>query len=174
MTVLEMNELPFITVNINRLMKHLESNCLPPFLTVEGDAAPAPIRQVFQAELRELMSEYRRRVDYIDAIPEGWMREIFTQRFIERRTFRQISTALGIPSNTLKIEVYAYITTHPEGYVSSRDLADAWGLNVNTINAWCRRELLPGAKKRRGFHSNGNQRWVIPADAVRPKNRRQR
>ncbi len=172
MTILELNDLLYITLNLQRILKQLNSNCIPAFFHDAPDKTMPPVLEVFQGEAESLMQEYRRRIDYIDSIPDAWMRDIFVQRFVERKPFREISVPLGIPSGTLKQEVYAYVKTHPEGYVSTRDLANAWGLNINTVNAWCRLGLLPGAKKRRGLTSGGNQRWIIPAGVRRPERRR--
>ena len=94
-------------------------------------------RQVCKAELLELMGEYRRMTAYIEQIPDSWTRELFQQRFLQRKSFRELGMLRGMPSGTVKHEIYSYIARHPEGYMSSRELADKWELNVNTVNAAC-------------------------------------
>ena len=120
-------------------------------------------RQVCKAELLELMGEYRRMTAYIEQIPDSWTRELFQQRFLQRKSFRELGMLRGMPSGTVKHEIYSYIARHPEGYMSSRELADKWELNVNTVNAYCRRGLLAGAFKTQRGHL-----WMIPRDAELP------
>ena len=169
MTAPELNELPFIALNIKRITKQIEiGHVSPGFFLPCATGEEAPILAVFRAELDQLMQEYQRRMNYIESIPDQWTRHLFELRYIERKTFREIGTEYGITSGTLKQAVYSYLRRNPEGYVSCVDLAEAWGLNVNTVNQYCRKGLLPGAKKRRGLGSHGNQRWIIPSDVKRP------
>lgn len=173
MTIPELNELPFITLNIDRIMRQIETeNTLPGFFLQVDEEKTAPIMAVLQAELKPLVDEYRRRMKYIEGITDPWMQHIFEQRFLARKTFREIGTECGITSGTLKQEVYSYLQLNPEGYVSCRDLADAWNCNINTVNSYCRKGLIPGAKKRRGSGSHGYQRWIIPAEAQRPQSKK--
>jgi len=167
MTVAELNDLPYIGTNIDRLMRIVEQKAAPPKWFLVDDDLPlsefADLKRLCRGELESLMAEYRRRASYIERIMDPWMQRILTLRFIERKSFRELGTQEGITSGTIKQEVYSYLRLHPEGYISSRELADQWKVNVNTINAYCRRGQLPGAKKW------GQKRlWLIPDDAERP------
>ena len=168
MTVPELNGLPFIAANIERIMGRLESpSALPDFfLPFEDDVTP-PIVQVWREELPALMEDYRRFTGYISAIPDPWTRRVFELRFLSRKSFREIGLEYGILSGTLKQEVYSYLNRNPEGYISCRDLAEALGVGLDAIINYCRRGLLPGAYKRP--FSSGSHQWVIPADVDRPK-----
>ncbi len=161
MTVRELNELPYITANIERVLRHLESNSMVPDWFIPGDVEADPLRDVMQAELTELMTEYRRLLAYIDGITDARMRRIFEQRFIEQKPLREIGQEYGLVSGTVKQQIYSYLRLNPEGYYSCKELAALWGLNINTVNSWCRKGLLPGAQKR------GKQRWMIPRNAKR-------
>ena len=169
MTILELNALPYMTANIERILRHLESDSMDPgwFISRETKStAPDPIRRVLQQELPELMAEYRRLTAYINSITDSYMKRIFEMRFIEQKSLREIGVLYGLSSGTLKQQIYSYVRLNPEGYYSCKELAELWGLNINTVNNWCRKGLLPGAKKR------GLQRWIIPRDVTRPQNRR--
>lgn len=164
MTVLELNQLPYITVNIERILRYLESSSTEPaWFATAGDADPLP--GILEQELPDLMAEYRRLMGYIDCITDPKMKRIFELRFIERQSLKEIGSQFGILSGTLKQQIYSYLRLNPEGYYSCKELSELWNLNINTINNWCRKGLLPGAKKR------GQQRWIIPRNVVRPKNR---
>ena len=169
MTVPELNGLPFIAANIERIMGRLESpSALPDFfLPFEDDVIP-PIVQVWREELPALMEDYRRFTGYISAIRDPWTRRVFELRFLSRKSFREIGLEYGILSGTLKQEVYSYLNRNPEGYISCRELAEAWGVDSDTIGNYCRRGRLPGAMKRKGYGSDGNQVWMIPASVQRP------
>lgn len=133
-------------------MQKLEASSLLPsfFLPFDADQTPNdPLVTVLQRELDNLMLEYRRVVAYIEGIPDPWMKNVFVARFIGRKSFREIGTQYSFASGTLKQEVYAYIRLNPEGYISCKDLAERWNLNISTINNYCRKGLLPGAKKTR-------------------------
>ena len=92
--------------------------------------------------------------------------------FDSQKSFQEIGVEYGIMGGTLKQEVYSFLRRNPEGYVSCRDLAEEWGVNINTVNHWCRIGAFPGAKKRRGSGSDGHQLWIIPAGASRPESNR--
>ena len=165
MTVQDLNSLQYVSLNLERVMQKLEAISMLPsfFLPFDADQTPKdPLATVLQCELDELMSKYRQVVSYIDGISDPWMKDVFVARFIGRKSFREIGTKYSFASGTLKQEVYAYIRLNPEGYISCKDLAERWNLNINTINNYCRNGLLSGAKKR------GRQRWIIPADVKRP------
>lgn len=171
MTVPELNTLLYITANIERILKYLESDNMDPEWFMQKDVkstAQDPMKEVLQQELPELMSEYRRLTAYIDGITDLHMKRIFEMRFIEQRPMREIGVLYGLSGETLKQQIYSYIRLNPEGYYSCKELAELWNLNINTVNNWCRKGLLPGAAKR------GRQRWIIPRDTVRPPNRRHR
>lgn len=124
------------------------------------------MREVLQQELPGLMAEYRRLTAYINGITDPYMKRIFEMRFIEQKPLREIGVLYGLSSGTLKQQIYSYVRLNPEGYYSCKELAELWDLNINTVNNWCRKGLLPGSKKR------GRQRWIIPRDVVRPQDRR--
>lgn len=172
MTVPELNDLPFITGNIERIMRRLEAeNTLPDFFLPFDDAGETPIIPMLRAELEDLMAEYRRRMAYIDAVADPVMKHIFELRFIERKPYREIGIQYGIAGASVKQNIYSYLARYPAGFLSCRDFADRWDLNINTINAWCRRGLFPGAWKRPGLRSKGKRGlWMIPADAQRQDN----
>ena len=82
MTVLELNGLPFIAANIERIMRKLESpSAVPDFFLPFEDAVTPPIVQVWREELPALMEDYRRFTGYISAIPDPWTRRVFELRF---------------------------------------------------------------------------------------------
>ena len=165
MTVSELNGLPYVTLGLERIMRKLETaNSYPLFfLPFDTEQAPEdPLTSVLRRELDNLMVEYRRVAAYIEGISDPWIKDVFVSRFINRKSFREIGTGHGIASETMKEEIYAYVRLNPEGYLSCKELAERWNLNINTINNYCRKGLLPGAKKR------GRQRWMIPADATQP------
>lgn len=169
MTILELNALPYITANIERILRHLESDSMDPgwFISRETKStAPNPIREVLQQELPGLMAEYRRLTAYIDGITDSYMKRIFEMRFIDQKPLREIGVLYGLSSGTLKQQIYSYVRLNPEGYYSCKELAELWGLNINTVNNWCRKGLLPGAKKR------GRQRWIIPRNVDHPHHSR--
>ena len=172
MTVLELNELAYISANIKRIIQHLESGCRPDFFIADGTQTDAPIAEVFKSELEDLMREYKRRIGYIEGIRGPWMKRIFALRFLEQKSFQEIGVEYGIMGGTLKQEVYSFLRRNPEGYVSCRDLADEWGVNIDTVNHWCRIGAFPGAKKRRGSGSDGHRVWIIPEGVTRPDKRR--
>ena len=166
MTAVDLNGLPYIAISIERLMRIIESDAGGDGRSFHGQSVipTGPMfRQVCKAELLELMGEYRRMTAYIEQIPDSWTRELFQQRFLQRKSFRELGMLRGMPSGTVKHEIYSYIARHPEGYMSSRELADKWELNVNTVNAYCRRGLLAGAFKTQRGHL-----WMIPRDAELP------
>lgn len=163
MTPVEMNGLPYIAISIDRLIRLLESNGETPC----GQAVvpvDAEFRMLCKTELSDLMEEYQRLAAYVEGISDSWTREIFYQRFVQRKSFRELSIYTGLPSGTIKQEIYSYIRHHPEGYISSKELAEKWGLNINTINAYCRKGLLPGS-----FKEDRRQRWLIPENSSRPQ-----
>jgi len=169
MTIPELNALPYITVNIERILRYLESDTMDPdwFLPREtGNADIDPMKEVLQRELPELMAEYRRLTAYINGITDLKMKRVFEMRFIEQKPLREIGVLYGLSSGTLKQQIYSYVRLNPEGYYSCKELAELWDLSIDSINNWCRKGLLPGAKKR------GKQRWIIPRNAVRPHDRR--
>lgn len=169
MTIPELNALPYITANIERILRYLESDSMDPeWFIPQGpkNAASDPMRTLLQRELPELMAEYRRLTAYINGITDSQMKRIFEMRFIEQKPLREIGVLYGLSSGTLKQQIYSYVRLNPEGYYSCKELAELWDLNINTVNNWCRKGLLPGAKKR------GRQRWIIPRDVVRPQDRR--
>ena len=169
MTIPELNALPYITANIERILRYLESDSMDPewFIPQEPEnAASDPMRMVLQRELPELMAEYRRLTAYINGMTDSQMKRVFEMRFIEQKPLREIGVLYGLSSGTLKQQIYSYVRLNPEGYYSCKELAELWNLNINTVNNWCRKGLLPGAKKR------GRQRWIIPRDVVRPQDRR--
>ena len=169
MTIPELNALPYITVNIERILRYLESDTMDPdwFLPREtGNADIDPTKEVLQRELPELMAEYRRLTAYINGITDSKMKRVFEMRFIEQKPLREIGVLYGLSSGTLKQQIYSYVRLNPEGYYSCKELAELWDLSIDTVNNWCRKGLLPGAKKR------GKQRWIIPRNAVRPHDRR--
>lgn len=169
MTIHELNALPYITANIERILRYLESDSIDPkwFIPQEAKSmVPDPLKVVFQRELPELMAEYRRLTEYINGITDSYMKRIFEMRFIEQKTLREIGVLYGLSSGTLKQQIYSYVRLNPQGYYSCKELAELWDLSIDTINNWCRKGLLPGAKKR------GKQRWIIPRNAVRPQDRR--
>jgi hypothetical protein len=166
LTAVDLNGLPYIAISIERLMRIIESDAGGDGRSFHGQSVipTGPMfRQVCKAELLELMGEYRRMTAYIEQIPDSWTRELFQQRFLQRKSFRELGMLRGMPSGTVKHEIYSYIARHPEGYMSSRELADKWELNVNTVNAYCRRGLLAGAFKTQRGHL-----WMIPRDAELP------
>ena len=170
MTVLELNELGYISANIHRILQHLEKpDRRPSFFIQTGAPQSAPVMDVYRAELEDLMREYQRRAGYIEQIRDPWTRQVFIRRFLDRESFRKISVDTGMLSGTLKQTVYSFLKQNPEGYVSCRDLAEAWDVSIDTVERWCQVGALPGAKKRAGVGSDGWQRWIIPAEAVRPK-----
>lgn len=169
MTIPELNTLPYITANIERILRYLESDSMDPEWFIHQGAKntePDPMREVLQQELPGLMAEYRRLTAYINGITDPYMKRIFEMRFIEQKPLREIGVLYGLSSGTLKQQIYSYVRLNPEGYYSCKELAELWDLNINTVNNWCRKGLLPGAKKR------GRQRWIIPRDVVRPQDRR--
>ena len=169
MTIPELNALPYITANIERILRYLESDSMnPEWFITQGlkSIAADPMRMVLQRELPELMAEYRRLMAYINGITDPHMKRVFEMRFIEQKPLREIGVLYGLSSGTLKQQIYSYVRLNPEGYYSCKELAELWNLNINTVNNWCRKGLLPGAKKR------GRQRWIIPRDVVRPQDRR--
>lgn len=171
MTIPELNALPYVTVNIERILRYLESDSMDPewfVLQAAKCTEPDPLKEVLQRELPALMAEYRRLTEYINGITDSFMKRIFQMRFIEQKPLREIGVLYGLSSGTLKQQIYSYVRLNPEGYYSCKELSEMWGLNINTINSWCRKGLLPGAKKR------GRQRWIIPRNAVRPRDRRHR
>ena len=169
MTVHELNDLKYLSLIIERILNHLEmKKAYPDFFLPFQNEEGSPVRDVYRRELDNLISEHKRRMNYIESIADPWMKSVFEQRFIYRRTLREIGAEYGTTSGTLKQCIYSYLRRYPEGYVSCRDLAESWGLNINTINNYCRKGLLPGAKKRRGSGSNGSRLWIIPADVKRP------
>lgn len=166
MTAVELNGLPYIAISIERLIRILESDAGADGRSFHGQLVIPPdsmFRQVCQAELSELMKEYQRMTAYIEQISDSWTRELFQQRFLQRKSFRELGILRGMPSGTVKHEIYSYVARHPEGYISSRELADRWDIHVNTVNAYCRRGLLAGAFKTQRGHL-----WMIPRDAGRP------
>ncbi len=165
MTVLELNSLPYLSANLDRILQYLEADTTVPAWFIPMEADTDPIREVLQGELPALMAEYRRLMGYIDGMTDPQMKRIFELRFIEQRSMREIGQEYGITSGTLKQQIYSYLRLNPEGYYSCKELAAIWDLNINTVNNWCRLGLLPGAKKR------GKQRWIIPHGAVRPQRR---
>lgn len=169
MTIPELNALPYITANIERILRYLESDSMDPeWFIPQGpkNVASDPMRMVLQRELPGLMAEYRRLTAYINGITDSQMKRVFEMRFIEQRPLREIGVLYGLSSGTMKQQIYSYVRLNPEGYYSCKELAELWDLNINTVNNWCRKGLLPGAKKR------GRQRWIIPRDVVRPQDRR--
>lgn len=169
MTIQELNTLPFIASNVERIIHYLEMpNTYPDFFLPFDEPVVVPARTVWESELPELMGEYRRIHAYIDTIPEPWMRRMFEQRYIERKSFAEIGVEHGLDSGVVKQELYGYVHTHPEGYTCSRDLSQKWGVGMDAINHWCRLGLLPGAVKRKGYGSNGHRVWMIPSDAQYP------
>ncbi len=52
-----------------------------------------------------------------------------------------------------------------EGYISSREQAEKWGLTIKYMQTLCRLGLIEGAVKHNG-------RWYIPIGAERPKDGR--
>lgn len=142
----------------------------PEWFTPQDTKATAvdPMREVLQQELTDLMVEYRRLTGYINSMTDSYMKRIFEMRFIEQKSLREIGVLYGLSSGTLKQQIYSYVRLNPEGYYSCKELAEIWEVNINTVNSWCRKGLLPGAKKR------GLQRWIIPRNVVRPQNQRHR
>ena len=169
MTIPELNALPYITANIERILRYLEADSMDPEWFIHQGAKntePDPMREVLQQELPGLMAEYRRLTAYINGITDANMKRIFEMRFIEQKPLREIGVLHGLSSGTLKQQIYSYVRLNPEGFYSCKELAELWGLNINTVNGWCRKGLLPGAKKR------GKQRWIIPRNVVRPQHSR--
>lgn len=167
MTPVEINGLPYIAIGIDRLMRILESNSETPSRFFCGHTTipvDAEFRILCETELSELMEKYQRMTAYIEGMSDSWTKEIFYQRFIERKSFRELSSYTGLPSGTIKQEIYSYIRHHPEGYVTSKELAKKWRLNINTINAYCRKGFLLGS-----FKENHRQRWLIPENSSRPQ-----
>lgn len=167
MTVQELNNLPFLELNISRLLsiaKAADSDQGELFSQISEIIKPdRQLKDVCLAELDSLMNRYREAMRFIDSIDDPWTKEVFELRFIHRKSLREIGTAMAIDAGTIKQNIYSYIALHPDGYISSRELAKRWGLNINTINAYCRRGALPGAKK-----IDGKQHWLIPINASRP------
>ena len=166
MTTVDLNGLPYIAISLERLIRILESDAEEDCRSFHGQSvipADPMFRQVCKAELSELMKEYHRMTAYIEQISDSWTRELFQQRFLQHKSFRELGMLRGMSSGTVKHEIYSYIARHPEGFISSRELADKWELNVNTVNAYCRRGLLAGAFKTQRGHL-----WMIPRDAERP------
>lgn len=169
MTISELNALPYVTANLERILRYLESGDMDPEWFIPQDAkntVPDPLKEILQREISDLMAEYRRLTAYINGITDLRMKRIFEMRFIEQKPLREIGVLYGLSSGTLKQQIYAYLRLNPEGYYSCKELAELWDLNINTVNNWCRKGLLPGAKKR------GKQRWVIPRNVVRPQHSR--
>lgn len=169
MIIPDLNALPYITANIERILRYLESDSMDPeWFIPQGQKSTTsdPMRIVLQRELPELMAEYRRLTAYINGITDPYMKRVFEMRFIEQKPLREIGVLYGLSSGTLKQQIYSYVRLNPEGYYSCKELAELWDLNINTVNNWCRKGLMPGAKKR------GRQRWIIPRDVVRPQDRR--
>lgn len=147
-------------------MRKLETPDMLPifFLPFEdGGTLEDPLVGIFRQELGDLMSEYQRLTAYIEGISDPWMRSVFEWRFVERRTFREIGVKCSMGADLLKKTVQSYIHRNPEGYVTCRDLADRWGVNVNTVNAYCRRGLFSGAVK-----GATGKLWLIPEGAQQP------
>lgn len=112
MTAQALNDLPHITVNIERIMRRLEAeNTLPDFFLPFDEAGETPIIPVLRAELEDLMAEYRRRMAYIDAIADPMMKRIFELRFIVRKSFREIGIQYGIAGALVKHSIYSYLAT---------------------------------------------------------------
>ena len=91
MTIPELNALPYITVNIERILRYLESDSMDPeWFISQGpkSAASDPMRMLLQKELPELMAEYRRLTAYINGITDSNMKRIFEMRFIEQKPLR--------------------------------------------------------------------------------------
>lgn len=167
MTAVELNGLPYIAVNIDRLIHLLENTTIVPepvLLETNSVLSDTEFSLLCESELSELMAEYQRMTAYIERIADSWTRDLFHQRFVQQKSFREIGILKGLPSGTIKHEVYSYLRRHPEDYISSRDLADKWGLHIDTINSYCRRGLLPGA-----FKEDNRQHWMIPEKSVRPQ-----
>lgn len=169
MTIQELNALPYLTANIERIMNYLEAdNMSPDWFIPCGEAEPDPMREGMQQELSELMAEYRRLMAYISRITSVRMKRIFEMRFVDRRSMREIAVKYGVTSGTLKKQIYDYVRFNPEGFCSCRELADRLGLNYETVRKWCVKGKIPGAEKR------GRRKWYIPLDAELPQSRRYR
>ena len=169
MTILELNALPYITANIERILRHLESDNTDPewFVPQEAKRAVAdPMRAVLQQELPGLMAEYRRLMAYIDGIPDPQMKRIFEMRFIEQKPMREIGVQHGLTSNTVKKQIYDYVRFNPEGFCSCKELAARLGLHYETVRKWCVKGRILGAVKQ------GRRKWLIPLNAELPRSRR--
>ena len=57
----------------------------------------------------------------------------------------------------------------PESYLSCRELAERWGMSFKTIEDYCKQGKLPGAVRERVSVIGRKWRWMIPADAQKPK-----
>lgn len=169
MTIPELNALPYITANIERILRYLESDSMDPEWFVPQEtkrAVPDPMRAVLQQELPGLMAEYRRLMAYIDGIPDPQMKRIFQMRFIEQKSMREIGIQYGVTGGTEKKRIYDYVRFNPEGFCSCKELAARLRLNYETVRKWCVKGRIPGAVKQ------GRRKWYIPLDAELPKSRR--
>lgn len=52
-----------------------------------------------------------------------------------------------------------------EGYLTAKEIADKWGISVRTVQSFCAAGKIPGASKMSDV-------WIIPEDAVLPKDGR--
>lgn len=169
MTIPELNALPYITANIERILRYLESDSMDPgwFIPNEmGRSSPDPMKEVLRRELPGLMAEYRRLMAYINGISDPWMKRIFEIRFLEQKTMVEIGLQYGLTGNTVKKKIYDYVRFNPEGFCSCAELAARLGLNYETVRKWCVKGRIPGAVKQ------GRRKWYIPLDAELPKSRR--
>lgn len=167
MTVLELNQLPYITANIERILRYLEADSTEPDWFIETGNAD-PLRKTLELELPRLMAEYRRLMAYINGITVSRIKRIFVMRFIEKKPFREIGLVYGLVGNTVKKQIYDYVRLNPEGYCSCKELAERLDLDTETVRQWCRKGLLPGVKKQ------GRRRWLIPQNVDRPQDRRRK
>ena len=57
------------------------------------------------------------------------------------------------------------LRSHPRAWVTPAELAPYLGVPVRTLQGWCQRKLVPGAK-RRGIRPDSGD-WVISIEGAR-------
>ena len=167
-----LNGFRFLAAQIERLNEKLASpiRCPDFFLPFEEDAV-IPAVEVWKEELQELAKESLRLISYIEAVPDAWTRGVLEARFIDGMPIREVARMFGKKMEKIMQVILSYLRRHPEGYVSCSELAERWGVTVETVHKYCAAGRLPGAVKRHSSNNAcvNNRIWSIPADVPNPE-----
>ena len=98
MTIPELNALPYITANIEHILRYLESDSMDPEWFIHQGAKntePDPMREVLQQELPGLMAEYRRLTAYINGITDPYMKRVLRCVLLSKNCCGKLACCMG-------------------------------------------------------------------------------